>query len=1142
MKINLGILCAVTVLATCFSASSPADGSPVDRISKPNVYQGYSDALYADDYDLSSQYVEVRDGTKLAIDIYRPKDRESGMLVETPLPVVWMHTPYNRRFNGNRDDLTVEHYAGTAIRLVKYGYVVATADFRGLHASFGQNQNFNRGEWISAARYDAYDITEWLAKQSWSNGNIGMWGCSATGGSQIQAATTAPPHLKAMFPMSFEFDIYDFRVPGGIQWPSRWTRQPGDPLPHEARDALAAPVDADSDGSLLKDASAGHAGTIESVGQLPFRDSLSTTLTDAASRQWWIKSSPTHYLDEINASGIAMYMAVNWDEGYTKPGPFFAINNFTVPSKLVIGPRGHCDWRGVCEMTGFDIVTEERRFFDYWLKGIDNGTMDEDPIYYYTYNAPKGKEWQFAETWPLPEEKRVEFYLGAGTLSASRPTETNGKDQTTVVYDSKPGGIPPGALVYETAPLAEDVQVTGHPSIKLWVSSTATDGDFIATLRDVAPDGTVSSYNTMGQLRASMRKLAKPPYDKLGLPYHRFMEADATPLVPGKPTELTFSILPISMVFRAGHRIQLVISFTTRGTPEITPAPEVTLYHDATHPSRVTLPVIAPAAVNDPTRESTEPIAISVDLQHALGSLEPVWAWLGYDEPNYTYMPNGRKLLSQLAGALPVPVYVRAHNLLTSGDGEAGLKWGSTNAYTEDAEGKPVYDWTLVDAIFDTWVERGMRPLVEIGFMPEDLSSRPEPYRHRWAPDRPYDEIYTGWTYPPDDYGRWADLVYAWVGHAVERYGRDEVERWLWEPWNEPDIGYWRGSTENYLKLYDYTVDAVLRALPTATVGGPHTTGPSHESGRDFLHAFLDHVTSGTNYATGETGSPVHFIAFHAKGFPRTVDDHVRMNLGTQLRDIRDGFDIVRAYPAVADLPVIIGESDPEGCAACSVKDNPHNAYRNGTLYASYTAAAFPRKIELADRSGANLEGAVTWAFQFENQPWFAGFRALATNGVVKPVFNVFRMFGMMSGQRVAVHGGSGYDAARIAEASVRGGPDVHAFAARNGDTATVLLWNYHDDDLPAPDAVVAVSVTGVPVRRALMHHYRIDGTHSNAYAAWQAMGSPQAPTPAQYADLQRASELALLESPRWIDVSNGTAEITLALPRQGVSLIKLEW
>jgi xylan 1,4-beta-xylosidase len=537
-----------------------------------------------------------------------------------------------------------------------------------------------------------------------------------------------------------------------------------------------------------------------------------------------------------------------------------------------------------------------------------------------------------------------------------------------------------------------------------------------------------------------------------------------------------------------------------------------------------------------------DPVNIRVDLQEVVGPLEHVWAWIGYDEPNYTYMPGGRKLLSQVAAAMPVPVHVRAHNLLTSGDGEAGLKWGSTNAYTENADGQPVYDWTIVDRIFDAWIERGLRPLVEIGFMPEDLSSRPDPYRHRWAPDRPYDEIYTGWTYPPDDYERWAGLVHAWVTHAVERYGREEVESWRWEPWNEPDIGYWRGSTEEYLKLYDYTVDAVLRALPTATVGGPHTTGPGHESGSVFLRAFLDHVTSGTNFATGKAGSPLHFIAFHAKGFPRIVDGHVRMDLGLQLRDIAAGFGIVRSYPALAELPVIIGESDPEGCAACSVKDNPHNAYRNGTLYASYTAASFPRKIELADRSGAHLLGAVTWAFEFEDQPWFAGFRSLATNGIPKPVLNVFRMFGMMSGSRVAVSGGTGYDAQRIVAEGVREEPDISAFAAVAERGAAVLVWNYHDDDVPAAPAPVTVTVAGIPGGRVLLHHYRIDGQHSNAWEAWKAMGSPQAPTPEQYAELERASELALLESPRWLDARDGVVSLPMELPRQGVSLLRLDW
>ena len=156
---------------------------------------------------------------------------------------------------------------------------------------------------------------------------------------------------------------------------------------------------------------------------------------------------------------------------------------------------------------------------------------------------------------------------------------------------------------------------------------------------------------------------------------------------------------------------------------------------------------------------AAQPVSIQVDAAKTMGPLRPVWAFFGYDEPNYTYMKDGKKLLSELAALSPVPVYVRVHSLLVTGDGQAALKWGSTNAYTEDASGKPVYDWTIVDRIFDTYMERKMKPLVQIGFMPQALSSQPEPYRHHWKPGDNYNDIYTGWAYPPKDYTKWAELV-----------------------------------------------------------------------------------------------------------------------------------------------------------------------------------------------------------------------------------------------------------------------------------------------------------------------------------------------------------------------------------------------
>jgi len=538
-----------------------------------------------------------------------------------------------------------------------------------------------------------------------------------------------------------------------------------------------------------------------------------------------------------------------------------------------------------------------------------------------------------------------------------------------------------------------------------------------------------------------------------------------------------------------------------------------------------------------------QPVTIEVGAATE-GPWRPVWRFFGYDEPNFTYMKDGKKLLSEIAALSPHTVHVRVHNLLTTGDGAAALKWGSTNAYTEEDGGKPVYDWKIVDRIFDTFVERKMKPLVEIGFMPQALSVKPEPYRHNWDPAQKYQNIYTGWAHPSKDYAKWSELIFQWVKHSVDRYGRAEVESWYWEVWNEPDIGYWQSTPEEYFKLYDYSADAVKRALPGIRIGGPTTTGPGAERAATFLRAFLQHVVRGKNFATGKTGSPLDYISFHAKGRPTVFEGHVRMGSEKQMNDVSKGFEIVASFPELKKLPIIIGESDPEGCAACSVRFNPQNAYRNGTMYSSYTAATFARKNELAVRHGINFEGAVTWAFEFEDQPYFDGFRDLATNGVDKPVLNVFRMFGMMDGQKLAVKssGALGLDA--VLKTGAKGEPDVNAVATRAERTISVMAWNYHDDDVTAPDAPVALRVAGVPaaVPRVLVRHYRIDKNHSNSYTAWQAMGSPQNPTPAQYAQLEAAGQLQSLGSPEWVAVKGGTAELKFAMPRQAVSLVQLSW
>ena len=531
------------------------------------------------------------------------------------------------------------------------------------------------------------------------------------------------------------------------------------------------------------------------------------------------------------------------------------------------------------------------------------------------------------------------------------------------------------------------------------------------------------------------------------------------------------------------------------------------------------------------------PVTIKVDAARPKGELKPIYRFFGADEPNYATMKDGRKLLAELGKLGSPQVFFRAHNLLTTGDGTPALKWGSTNAYTEDAQGKPVYDWRVLDRIFDTYKERGLKPYAQIGFMPQALSVKPEPYQHEWRPGLPYNKVYTGWAHPPKDYKKWAELVFQWVKHCVERYGRAEVESWYWEVWNEPNISYWQGTPEEFHKLHDYAVDAVRRALPTARVGGPDTAGRTDP----FLRGFLEHCVRGTNHATGKTGTPLDFLAFHAKGAPKFLDGHVQMGIARQLQVIDEAMAIIASFPELKAKPIVIGESDPEGCAACQ---GPQLGYRNGTMYSSYTAASFARKHDLAAKHGVNLEGALTWAFEFEDQPYFAGFRALASNGLDLPVLNVFRMFGKMGGQRLAVESSGDPGLEAMMKDGVRGAPDVAALASLEARKLSVLAWHYHDDDVPGPEAAVQLSVVGLPVPRgeARLSHYRIDEGHSNSFAAWKKMGSPIAPNEQQYAELEKAGKLARMEAPATLPIDKGQATLSIALPRQAVSLLVLEW
>ena len=537
-------------------------------------------------------------------------------------------------------------------------------------------------------------------------------------------------------------------------------------------------------------------------------------------------------------------------------------------------------------------------------------------------------------------------------------------------------------------------------------------------------------------------------------------------------------------------------------------------------------PSAAPAKA-DPTIDVT----IDVDATASGTPLEPVWAYYGYDEANTTTTAEGRELLQTLAAAHATPVRTRTHFLFNTGDGTPALKWGSTNIYTEDADGNPVYDYTLIDEIMDATVDAGAFPLVELGFMPEALSTTPDPYRNSdtYALDG-------GCFYPPRDYDKWAALVSEWARHVKERYPEAE-STWQWELWNEPDLPYWKGTFEEFARLYDYTEAALHSVFPDASLGGPAVAGVSSV----FLRDFLEHCATGTNAVTGETGTRLDMVSFHAKGGVGVTNGYVQMYLGNQLRLHRTGFQAVKRS-AFAETPIVISEADPDGCAACPIAMNPANAYRNSPAYGAYELSMMKRSLELAAAEEVNLRGVLTWAFTFPETPYFAGYRALATNGIHLPVLNAFKLLGGLRGDRLSVTSSGARPLDDILANGVRVEPDIDSLAAIDGDRIQVLVWNYHDDLVDAEAATIAIHVSLPPAfgTRAIVTHARVDDAHGNAHTVWVSQGSPATPSDAELVELQEAMEPAVLERERVVAVTDGVVTLTFELPRFGISLLTL--
>jgi hypothetical protein len=554
-----------------------------------------------------SKYVEGHEGVRLAIDLYIPT-RADGSDAE-PLPAVLLAGRFHRR-------QAFEMYRGIIETLLCNGYVFAVLETRGFGASFGYTQGFcepTDGE-------DVKSVIEWLAGQSWCDGRVGMMGFSNMGLIQEAAAARRPPHLRAITPVVCNSDFYYQNYPNGVSaLPATRSFIP-------PPDERGTPVDEDPAPSypLATAAMKEHERNLSFAGCLftenMFRDTVNPRFGFAPN----LVIPPCEYSDAIKDSGVAVYQMAGWfDPGCG--GQLITQGDWG--GHILVGPWDHGgskDGETIFPNGKVDMAQEHLRWFDYALKGIDNGFAAEPAIRYYTINAPAGREWRESAVWPPAGARRIAWYFGPGPSGTVRsandgrltpePADARHVDRYRTdfgieVFDSRWGRMNrhlPGdmtarldekGLTYTSEPLESETEVTGHPVMELWVTSSARDGNFLAYLEEVRPDGT-SRLVTEGFMRASHRKVAaNEVWDRMGLPYHRSLERDREPLSDRTPAKLAFHLEAVSYVFAKGSRIRVTVTCAEQGVqpPEgVRPgAPPVVFVHcgDDT-PSSVTLPIV----------------------------------------------------------------------------------------------------------------------------------------------------------------------------------------------------------------------------------------------------------------------------------------------------------------------------------------------------------------------------------------------------------------------------------------------------------------------------------------------------------------------------------------------------------------------
>jgi putative CocE/NonD family hydrolase len=583
--------------------------------AKDTNWQPYpiKEPLSEQEVSQASLYLEMRDGIRIAVTYYLPKDMSDG----AQMPTILRTTRYWRAIDGVPPDEHVRQYLAN-------GYASVSVDARGTGASFG----VWNGAWSPEETKDYDEVVNWIIKQPWSNGVIGTVGISYEGTSAEMVVTNCNPAVKAAIPQFSFFDsLAEIAYPGGIllaRFLEAWanldaTLDRNEPrtIPLGKNKKLLAgvlPVDEDVDGSILEKAVRERIYNFDpyqDVIPMQFRDDFWGSDPSRTARDY----TPYGYVEQLRRSGTPIYGYSGYGDGSNALAVIHRFLTIRNPgSKIVLGPWSHVGNYHISPYvqseSAFNHIQEEIRFFDRYLKGIDNGIDEEAPVHYFTMVEEK---WHTAESFPPNTDDYRLYFQPENRLGTQIPADVEGWDDYQVDYSTGTGEqsrwntILGGGIVnypnrkeadqklrcYDSPSLERDLIVTGMPTVTLYISSSATDGDFFAYLEDVDEDGNVY-HVTEGELRALHRKLSTetPPYVH-AVPYHSFERKDAAPLVPGQITELVFHLLPVSFLFRKGHQIRLALAGADADhfrRPNVEP-PLVRYYRQADYATFVNLPV-----------------------------------------------------------------------------------------------------------------------------------------------------------------------------------------------------------------------------------------------------------------------------------------------------------------------------------------------------------------------------------------------------------------------------------------------------------------------------------------------------------------------------------------------------------------------